>query len=109
MKSKFFLLIFILTFSCQCRNEIRFKGEVFIVENKPDTDILHGQSIKLSEIYTGKISVYDSLIVFSSKKYDDYFSSVFNLNNGKRINLYINTVGDENEEIYCYDARYLYK
>jgi hypothetical protein len=90
-------------FSCQGKNETIFKGEVFIVENKSNTDVLYGQQIKFNEIYTGHISVYDSLIVFSSKKYGDHYSSVFNLKTGERINLLIKLGQGDNEYngIHC--------
>jgi hypothetical protein len=75
-------------FSCKNNEEI-FKGKIFIVENTPDIKTLTGKRIELNGIYTGTISVFDSVILFSSYKYEDVLkcnSLLFNLKTGEQIN-----------------------
>ncbi|MDR3245240.1 MAG: hypothetical protein LBT50_02270 [Prevotellaceae bacterium] len=86
MKKVLFFLILALILSCKNESEKIFNGELIIVKNEPKMESLTGKHIEFDEIYTGQMFVYDSLIVFSSDKYGDYYSRVFNLNTGRQIN-----------------------
>jgi hypothetical protein len=89
MKKTFFLfLLSCAIFSCTDENKKVFNGEVFIIKNKPDTDTLRGEQIKLDGLFAGFFAVYDSLIVFSSEQYRttlNCLSLAFNLKTGKQI------------------------
>jgi hypothetical protein len=61
---------------------------MFIIDNKPETDILYGERVKLDGLYTGFMAVYDSVIVFSSEIYRNTLNCVslaFNLKTGEQI------------------------
>jgi hypothetical protein len=76
-----------MIFSCD-ENKKVFNGEIFIIKNKPDIDILYGEQIKLEGLFAGFFTVHDSLIVFSSEKYRtnlNCLSLVFNLKTGAQI------------------------
>jgi hypothetical protein len=61
---------------------------MFIIDNKPETDILYGERVKLDGLYTGFMAVYDSVIVFSTSQYLtlNCIALAFNLKTGKQIN-----------------------
>jgi hypothetical protein len=105
----FFLLILAVIFSCKSKSksEELFNGEIIIIQNEPNMESLTGKHIEFDEIYAGMISVYDSLIVFSSHQYGDYYSRVFNLNTGKQINsvIKIGQSPDEQVSVHC-EAEY---
>jgi hypothetical protein len=72
--------------SCKEENNRIFNGEiVLIAENHSDIDTLTGNEIKLDGIYTGQISVYDTLILFSSYLYPGHLSLLFDIKTGKQI------------------------
>jgi hypothetical protein len=97
---RLFFLFFLLILIWSCKNDKKiFNGEVIIVQNELNMESLTGKHIEFDEIYTGMISVYDSLIVFSSRKYEDYYSRVFNLNTGKQINSVIKIGQGPNEQV----------
>jgi hypothetical protein len=107
MRHLYYILILVLIFSCQNKGKEIFNGELIIVQNEPNMESLIGKHLEFDEIYTGMISVYDSLIVFSSDKYGDYYSRVFNLNTGKQINSVIKfgQGPDEEVSVHC-EAEY---
>jgi hypothetical protein len=91
MKRQIFYLFFLITiiFSCTTKNNKIFNGEIFIIDNKPDTDILYGEQIKLDGLYAGFMSVYDSVIVFKTDQYIRALNCIalaFNIKTGKQIN-----------------------
>lgn len=60
-----------------------FNGDIEIVEDKEKSIKLSGTEIVLNEdIHAGYMSVYDSLFLFVTDQYQDYFLYVFNVNNG---------------------------
>jgi hypothetical protein len=97
-------------FSCKEKERI-FNGNIVIIEEPAASDNLYGSELKLDGIYTGGISVYDSLINFPSSKYPDYYIYVFNTETGKYINSAIRKGVGPNElisinysEQYCIDS-----
>jgi hypothetical protein len=96
--SLFFLSIII--FSCTDYNSKIFNGEIFIVENNPDTDILYGEQVKLDGSYIGFMAIHDSVIVFSTDQYRTtlgYIALAFNLRTGKQINSILKVGRGSNE------------
>jgi hypothetical protein len=82
---KFIFITFLLLLSCKAKEKI-FNGDIVIVKQPATKEILQGIELKFDGIYTGGISVYDSLIYFTSGKFPDYWIYVFNTKNGKHIN-----------------------
>jgi hypothetical protein len=111
IKKRFILFILsIIIFSCTNTNGKIFNGEVFIIDNKPDTDILYGEHVKLDGPYTGFMAAYDSVIVFSSDKYRTlgYLNIVFNLKTGKQVNSLIKVGQGSGESLATRTTRQFY-
>lgn len=71
-----------LLWSC-CKNEDYFAGKVAMIDGFEKEYTLSGEEIKLDGVYTGYMSVYDSLLLFCSSQFGDYLLYTYNLNNGK--------------------------
>jgi hypothetical protein len=50
------------------KNDRIFNGRVFIIDNRPETDILYGERVKLDGLYTGFMAAYDSVIAGQTHK-----------------------------------------
>ena len=68
-----------------CENENYFAGEITTTNDFKKEYKLIGEEVKLEGIYTGYMSVYDSLILFCSSQYPDYKIYTYSLNNGKQL------------------------
>ena len=69
-----------------CKRELPyFNGEISYIDKFEKEINLIGKNINLDGIFTGYMSAYDSLLFFSSYKYQDYFMHVFALDRGKEI------------------------
>ena len=85
IKKSISILILLIAF-ISCKQDVDyFNGEVFIVEIPRTADTLKGQEIVLNDIYTGYMSVYDSIALFTSSRYSDEFINVFSLNSKELI------------------------
>jgi hypothetical protein len=62
-----------------------FNGEIFPVEDCRTVESLKGTKIDLDDMHTGYMSAFDSLMVFVSDKFPDYYMYVYSLNSKKRI------------------------
>jgi hypothetical protein len=87
MKTNVFILSFFLFLTvcvgCNRKGDASFfNGEIILVEDIGKQDFLSGNLIELSDIYTGMMNVYDSIIIFTSGLFPDKFVSIFSLNTG---------------------------
>lgn len=86
MKRIFFIRVtfFLLLLNYSCKNEKSyFNGTISVDNDFNITDSIKGEKINLEDIYTGYMSVYDSVITFISAKYPDKEFYAFNLNSRK--------------------------
>lgn len=58
-----------------------FNGEV-IINNNPEILSIAGKKMEFNDVYTGYMSVYDSLGIFCLRRNSEFLVSVFNLNSG---------------------------
>lgn len=78
------LVIQLIFFGCS-NNSDYLNGDVSTINTPISTDTLIGEKIILDGLYTGKFSVYDSLMFFVSQKFPLNLVSVFSLNSLKQI------------------------
>ena len=82
---KLIIAIVTLVFSlygCKKENDVDyFNGEIiYVSSDSVPVAFLEGKNIILNDIYTGYMSVYDTLMLFSSNQFNDKVLHVFNLN-----------------------------
>ncbi len=78
------LYVCILLVGCQRNDNYYFNGEIKIVECQKELNVI-GKQLHINGIYTGAISVYDSLMIFVDSSYPDHFMTVFNLNTNQQV------------------------
>ncbi len=89
---KRFLLLFltiIFLMSCNKLSEDYFNAEIFTTDiSNIRCDTLIGEIITLKDIYAGYMTVYDSMMLFVSHSFPDYYLYIYNLNNNELIGKY---------------------
>jgi len=88
---KLIILLFIAIHLINC-NKITteyFNGEILLTDiSKLHSDTLSGEKIILQDIYAGYMTVYDTIMLFVSHSFPDYYLYIYNLNNGELIGKY---------------------
>lgn len=73
-----------LLFTCT-QEESYLAGKLTVINGFEKEYTLAGEEVKLEGVYTGYMSVYDSLMLFCSSQFGDYMLYTYNLNNGKQL------------------------
>ena len=85
-KTWFVISIFLIVNLSACKKTPYFRGEITVFDDFDKKIQLKGEKIELEGIYTGSMSVYDTLALFISYQFPDQnFLHVFGLHSGKEL------------------------
>jgi len=85
--TKILIMVVFLIATNSCKEEMPyFNGEISFYDDFPSTDTLYGKKIEfIDDIQTGSMIVCDSITLFWSPKYKDYWFLACNINTGENI------------------------
>jgi len=97
----FLVTVILILFGCKWNegDAYYFNGSIKMINDTDSVRHLKADSIEMDDIFAGIPYVYDSLIVFISRKYPGCFAYVFSLNNGHKLGEFCRKGNGPNEYI----------